>query len=688
MRRRRLALAAALVATLAGVAMLWSRQGSSARGASLLLITIDTLRADRLGAYGARSGATPVLDALAAQGTVFEQAHAAVPLTLPSHATLLSGLEPPHHGVRDNGLYVFPQERATLATHLRAHGYATAAFVGAFVLDRRFGLARGFDVYDDRIERDERRAGGLESERRAEVVVAAARAWLAAQHGPFFAWVHVYDPHAPYAAPPEWAARFPARPYEAEIAYVDAQLAGLIDVARGAAGGRLVTVVTADHGEGLGEHGERTHGFFLYEGTLRVPLIMAGAGLPRGVRKPGLARGCDLTPTLLSHLGLPVPDGLDGRDVLHGPPGREAYAETLYPRSLGFAPLYALRAGPMKLIQAPRPELYDLASDPAESHDLSADLARRAPLEGALARLLAGQTDVAAPGAPEVEERLRALGYVASGPAPSGSAPALDPKDGLVLWQRVEAAVAAEARGELPQARLELQAAVDAAPDNLALRRLLAGVLRRSRDEQGAARLLSDAAALSGRDAVAWHERALSLAALGQLEEARHCEERALALLPTLPEPRNHLGVLLARLGQPQAALAAFERTLELDPNNARAWNNRANTLRDLGRPGEAQAAYERALELAPRDPDPRNGLGVLAVQAGQLAAAERRFHEVLELDPSYDDARLNLAVVLVKQERLDEARELLDDLLRRKPEARLEARARGLRHALARAAP
>lgn len=687
LRLRRL-LAGALTLGLAALALAWWRGSGSARGSSLLLITIDTLRADRVGAYGAGAGATPGLDALAARGLVFEQARAAVPLTLPSHATLLSGLEPPHHGVRDNGLYVFPEAPATLATHLHAAGYATAAFVGAFVLDRRFGLARGFDLYDDRVERDERRAGGLESERRAEIVVAAARAWITAQRRPFFAWVHVYDAHAPYAAPDAWAARFPGQPYEAEIAYVDAQLTGLIEDARRASAGRVVTVVTADHGEGLGEHGERTHGFFVYESTLRVPLIMAGPGLPRGQRRPGLVRGCDLLPTLLAHLGLAVPDGLDGRDVLRGPPGRDAYAETLYPRSLGLAPLHALRVGALKLIQAPRPELYDLDADPGETRDLAADAARRAPLERALAHLLERQSDAAAPGAPEVEERLRALGYVAAAPAAATPASAADPKDGLVLWQRVEAAVAAEARGDLATARGELQVALAAAPDNLALRRLLAGVLRRDHDERGAAELLSDTAAAAGRDAVAWHERALSLAALGQLDQARRAEERALALNPSLPEPRNHLGVLLAQLGDPQAALVAFERTLVLDPNNARAWNNRANALRDLGRVDDARAAYLRALALAPRDPDPRNGLAVLAVQAGQAQEAERLLREVLALDASYDDARLNLAVALVKQGRIDEARLALDELLRRGPHVTLATRARDLRAALLASAP
>ena len=226
-------LVVALVAVAALVALrLWRRAPAARPQPSVLLVTIDTLRADRVAAYGGDASLTPNMNALAGQGAVFEEALASVPLTLPSHATILSGLEPPHHGVHDNGTYVFPGDRETLATLLKARGYATAAFIGAYVLDRRFGLARGFDVYDDAIERRDTGGSVLESERRGDVVVAAAQAWIERQGGPFFAWVHLYDPHAPYDPPSPHRERLAARPYDGEVAFADECFGRLVNAAR------------------------------------------------------------------------------------------------------------------------------------------------------------------------------------------------------------------------------------------------------------------------------------------------------------------------------------------------------------------------------------------------------------------------------------------------------------------------
>ena len=313
---------------LAGAAWLLRRPPAPRVPPSVLLVTIDTLRADRVGAYGGPAGLTPNIDALAAQGAVFEEALASVPLTLPSHATILSGLEPPHHGVRDNGTYVFPEGRETLATRLQAAGYATGAFMAAYVLDRRFGLARGFTHYDDAIDRRQEGASILESERRGETVVAAAEEWLGGQHGPYFAWVHLYDPHAPYDPPSPFREKHAGALYDGEVAYADACVGRLLEAARRPAAGNLVVVVLSDHGESLGEHGERTHGFFVYQSTLRIPLIAAGPGVPTR-RVPGLARTADVTPTILRLLGMdPLPQ-IDGMDLLAAGRPRESYAETL-----------------------------------------------------------------------------------------------------------------------------------------------------------------------------------------------------------------------------------------------------------------------------------------------------------------------------------------------------------------------
>jgi len=667
----------AIVAVAVGAAVLawWFFARPRPAPPSIVLITIDTLRADRVGAYGAGPGRTPTLDALAAEGVVVEDAWASVPLTLPSHATILSGLEPPHHGVHDNGTYVFPPEPPTLATLLGARGYATGAFVGAYVLDRRFGLARGFAQYDDAIERRTSGASVLESERRAETVTSAAVSWIKAQTGPFLAWVHLYDPHAPYDPPSPFRERFEGRPYEGEIAYVDASLAPLLAAARERAGDRLVVLVTADHGEGLGDHGERTHGFFVYGATLRVPLILAGAGVPRAEKRAGPARSADILPTLLALAGIAPPAGLPGSDLLRGPRPREAYAETLYPQTLGWAPLRAFRSGSLRLIEAPRPELYDLSDDPGETRDRFAERPQEAErLRAALAAVRAGEREAAAgPADAATTERLRALGYVAGAMPGAVAADAKDPKDALPLWQRLEEANWAAARGDHAAAVPVLRALLAEEPGNVAFKRALSASLRGLGRAREAAELLGSA----DGDATAWHERALALTEAGQIDEAIRSEDRARALNPLLPEVHNHIGVLQARKGRLIEALGAFDEAVRLDPNNVRAHTNRANALRSMGRVSEAREAYLSATRIAPEDADALNGLGVLAVQGGATDEAVQLFRRVLARDPSHAEARLNLAVAEARAGRPDAARIELEQILRGPGSSDVKDRAR-----------
>jgi choline-sulfatase len=644
---------------------------------SVLLVTIDTLRADRVGAYGAGPGRTPQIDGLASQGLVMEDAWASVPLTLPSHATILSGLEPPRHGVHDNGAYVFPAEPATLATVLGARGYATGAFVGAYVLDRRFGLARGFDHYDDRIERNAQGASVLESERRGEEVARAAEAWIGAQTRPFFAWVHFYDPHAPYDPPPPQRDAFAGRAYEGEVAYADACLGRVLAAARARAGARLLVAVTADHGEGLGEHGERTHGFFVYGATLRVPMVLAGPGIPSGERRRGIARSADLLPTLLARIGVPAPPRLDGVDLLGARPN-EAYAESLYPQTLGWAPLHAFRVGSLRYVDAPRPELYDLADDPGETRNRIAERPQEAGrLRGALAALRAQARAPSRAGvSAETAERLGALGYVAGSTVPSPGEASRDPKDALPLWQRFEEAGWAAARGDDAGALPALRALVRDEPGNAAFRRALSTSLRRTgRAREAAALLAGDLAA----DATGWYERALALAEAGDVAQAIGSAERALALDPSLPEVHNHLGVLRASRGETRQALAAFDEVVRLDPNNALGHCNRGNALRAMGRLPEAKDAYEAALRVSPQSVDALNGLGTLAVLGGAPDEAVALFRRVLEQQPDLAEARLNLAVAELKRGQTAAARAAIKELLRRSPSGDVASRARQL---------
>ena len=370
---------------------------------NVLLITIDTLRADRVG-----RGLTPAIDALARRGVTFTNVRATTPLTLPSHVSLMTGTLPPVHGVRENGA-VFDRKRSTIARTFRGAGYRTAAFVGAYVLNRRFGLDEGFETYDDAVRRDMARAEQLEAERPGEEVVDAALGWLATVQEPFFLWVHLYDPHAPYAPPAEYLQKAGGNAYDGEVAYADAQVSRLLEAlrSRGLESSTLVAVAS-DHGESLGEHGESTHGMLAYDATLRVPLVIAA---PRGTRE-----SVD-TPVSLAELG---PRLLHEAGVRPAAERLPVYAESRYPRRAGWHALSVLADERWKLIRSSEVELYEISRDPSEQSNLASVQANVVhAMSAALDRIQAGATQDAAV-APEAAERLRALGYV-SGVGARGS---------------------------------------------------------------------------------------------------------------------------------------------------------------------------------------------------------------------------------------------------------------------------
>ena len=659
------------------VALIWSRRPTPPPP-SLLLVTIDTLRADRVGAYGSNGGLTPALDRLAASGWLFENAVSAVPLTLPSHATLLSGLDPLHHGVRNNGTSVFPGNRGTLATILKARGYATGAFVAAVVLDRRYGLAREFDVYDDQIGREPEGRSVLESDRSCDTVVTSASAWIRAQAGPFVAWVHMYEPHVPYAPPEDLARAHPGRPYDAEVAAADRCLGRLIADAQVARPDRLVTAVTSDHGEGLGDHGESTHGLFLYQSTLHVPLVISGPGVAQGKRSQYLARAADLLPTLLVILGAPAQDGLDGRSLAGGGAG-ESYAETDYPGGFGWSPLRSWRLGNLKLIDAPDAELYDLARDPREERNLADAEPREVErLRSVLSAAL--KTEVSREErrvSSDTEERLRSLGYVAgSSLRLTTGTKARDPKSALPLFRDFERAMASEARGDITASARILASLLSRDPGNLTFRRSLASALRRSARVDEAARVLGDGSRLAPEDASVAHDLAMVLAEQGRTSEAIAFEQRAVVLDPTFADALNHLATLHAIRGEFVKARVAVERAIALDPNNARAWSNRGNIARSQGQAEEAQRSYDRALVLAPDQVEAINGLGVLAVERGRFDEAAPWFERVLVLAPGFHEARLNLAVVEWQRGHVERALELATETTRLAQDPGLRAKA------------
>jgi arylsulfatase A-like enzyme/Tfp pilus assembly protein PilF len=613
---------------------------------NVLLITLDTFRADRLGAR------TPALSRLASEGLQFEAASSPVPLTLPAHATLLSGLLPLHHGVRNNGAGAFPENRDTLATLLSRGGYRTGAFVGSFILDRRFGLARGFDRYDDEITRSADDASGVfEAERRGDQVVDRALAWLKENDArPFFAWVHLYDAHAPYAPPAPYE-----QTYDGEIAYVDAQVERLL-----AAIDRkgTIVVVVADHGESLGEHGELTHGLLLYEPTLRVPLIVAGPSLQaRVVPEPVSTVG--VAPTIARLAGVTF-NGVDGDDLLEhvgapapgrAPEGGRAhtiYAETEYPATFGWSGLAAVRSGDSKLITGTYAELFDLRRDPAESvNRLNDDRRTYRALASSLDALRA--TAVAARPTTiddETRRKLASLGYVAPAPRAGGAA-ARDPRAMAPLFRRYEEAMGLINSRREHDAIAPLEELVRDDPSNHVFRETLARALRQSGDRARAVTLYRQAVALAPHDSDAWYNLASALQENGNAAEAEAVIAEAAKRDPNRPELHNVRGVALAERGELAAAEAEFRKVIDADPRNPRAWNNLGNVLRASDRGDDAIAAYEKAIAVAPRYADALNGLGAMLVQKNRPADAIRYFDEALGITPDLYEAQLNRAVAL-----------------------------------------
>ena len=595
---------------------------------SLLLVTLDTTRADALGSYGGAVVDTPALDALAARGTRYARALSPAPLTLPAHASLLTGLAPPEHGLRDNGTHALPAEPPTLASVLAARGWATAAFVASRVLDRRFGLARGFGVYGDRMAAERVGQYGY-PERDAEAVTGEAIGWLEDRRPGerAFLWVHYYDPHAPYEPPVPYRRGGPRGDYAGEVAFVDRQVGRLLAALPERPGGWVVAVV-GDHGEAFGEHGEEGHGVFLYRTTLEVPLLLAGPGVPAGevVRETvGTRRMATTLLALLGVEGSGVPGPrLPGLPALGpDPPAEAAYSEAWMPATVyGWAPLTALTDRRWKLIVAPRPELYDLAADPGERHDRlatgreegeGAAAARRAAraearrLRDALRARQAGFARGDAPEAaadPALAADLRALGYLPGRPDQGGT---MDPKDGIALLDRFERAGELLAAGRAGEAAKALAELVAASPESVPFLSRL-----------GSARL-----------------------AAGDGEGALDAYRRAVRLDPRSEFLRLHLADALRRLGRTAEAKAEYRRALDLDPRSAPAWLALAELAHAAGETAEERRLLAEAVAAGTASAAIQARLGQLALAAGEAARAEEALARAVELAPGWATAWL-----------------------------------------------
>jgi arylsulfatase A-like enzyme/Flp pilus assembly protein TadD len=645
-----------------------NRKGIPEEDLNLLLVTIDTLRADRLSCYDDRNVQTPVLDGLARRGVRFTRAFAHTPTTLPSHVNILTGTLPLYHGVHDNGMFVLPDNQVTLAELLKERGYATAAFVGAYPLDSRFGLAQGFDRYDD----DYRSHGAqrlASAERKAEDVVEGALTWLREQRGPWFLWVHCFGPHNPYEPPEPFRTRFADRLYDGEVAYVDAALEPLFrHVQETGLMKSTLVVMTGDHGESLGEHGEKTHGYLAYNSSLWIPLMMAGPGIaPRTVNT--FVSHCDIFPTVCDWLDIKRPGHLQGDSLKAALEGeklkaRNIYFESLYPyHSRGWAPLrgYIIN-GKEKFIESPIPELYDLEADFNETRDLISPgtLRQHRPQ---LERLINRQSHADSAKARQTPDRetlakLRTLGYITAPSSPSGGrqefGPSQDIKTLLPFHTKSQEAMGIYRNGATRDAVRMLQEVLTERQDiDIAYSNLAIIYKDTERMPQALEVLRQGLKKLPDSYEVFTEYVNLLMNARQYAEVIRIIKDGSLRQMDYDPEIWNYLGVAHTHTREFDKAVLAFTRALELDPDYAVAHNNlgmvylsQAIFLKVTAPLEQAVVSFQAAARLNPDYASPWNGLGIVFRLRGEQEQSAVAMERALEIDPEFRDARYNLALV------------------------------------------
>ena len=701
-----------VVLLLASGWLLWHRvatpviQRAACAGCNVLLITIDTLRWDRVGAFGGPTspgGLTPTLDRLAAQGLRLTRAYSAAPLTLPSHTSMLTGVSPPVHGVRANGLFRLGPKLPTLATVLKDAGYRTGAFVGAFVLDARFGLNRGFDVYDDRY--GEKHAGDDTdgAERRAEDVIKPAVAWINQQSAitnqqlKWFAWVHLYDPHEPYRAPEPYASQHP--PYDAEVAYTDAMIGRLLaDLDAAHRLDRTLVVIAADHGESLGDHGERSHGVFAYDVTLRVPWIVWAGARFGGRTWDGVSQLIDLAPTTLDLLDVPAPAGFEGRSLVPAIAAGETASPPAYFEAMdanltrNWAPLTGIVSGREKLIDLPIPELYDLQADPHETANLFARAGERARTLQSLLRTTTtgfasrGSASEKTTLSADARQRLQALGYVASSAesAPRIYTDADDPKTLIGPANDLDRALASFKAGSDRAAIASVVGIVQAHPGFTTAYGVLASMQRDSGDLRGAIETLEQVMRRGIADQSTMVVLGGYLQEAGELPQAAQLLEAVVASHPDYADAYNSLGVVYSRLGKHDPAQAAFRKVLEMDPTSATAYENLGVDAIAAGKLAEAEDHLSHALELDPRLARAHNALAAVLLRQGRRADALDHWRKALQLDPRLYDALFNLGTSLYAHDR-QQARPYLERFVAEAPPARYQADIARVRQMLSR---
>jgi len=674
----------------------WSRSqadggGSLAVRNNLLLITLDTTRADHLGAYGFARARTRHLDRLAAEGVRFEWAFSPAPITLPAHASIFTGLYPFEHGVRNNGNFYLPNTMPTLATVLSNAGYRTAAFVSAFVLDRRYGLARGFETYDDRMESAETQIVALEAERRGDRTSLALTGWLdryaagslpasgqraqisRPDRRPFFAWLHLYDPHEPYRPPQPFRGAFLDSPYDGEIAFDDAIVASVLDKLgqRGLLDSTLIAII-GDHGESLGDHGEETHSMFVYDAAIRVPLMLWRPGrLPAGVVVNAPVRAIDLAPTLLELVGAPPMPAAQGRSLMPlitsssgDAESRSVYAETYLPQFyMNWAPLRMLRDRNWKYIDAPRPELYDLVHDPGELRNLAAQAPGRTnAMRDALQRITSASDGKMKPGVMDAETRrkLTALGYVGAGDEPAQprtDKPRSDPKDMITVFNQLRRANHAVRDRRFDEALPILHDVLQDDPNNAFAHLVLGSAHLGLEEYQPAIAEYRKYLELVPTSAYAHQWIAICHVRLREKDEALAEAAAALAIDPQFADSRVLRGGILASRGQYDQAIAELRAAVATDPEKSMIRLDLAKVLAEAGHDDEARREYQAILEKEPNNTAALTGLGAVRSKMGALEEAESLLRQSLQVDPAQDAARFDLGRVLEERGLRDAAR-------------------------------
>ena len=704
---------------------------------NVLLITIDTLRADHLPAYGYRRVKTPAVDGLVQDGILFKRAVAHAPITLPSHTSILTGLYPMTHGVRNNGDYYLPDDVETLAQMLKPSGYRTAAFVSAFLLDARFGLNRGFDVYDDSTTTTSSALRpDLIKRRPAGETAARVLGWLDSHYAPgagakgrepFFLWAHFFDPHLDYDPPEPFRTRYRDNFYDAEIAYTDQQVGVLLERLKklGLYGNTLV-ILTGDHGESLGEHGESAHSIFIYDSTQRIPLILKLPEESRaGTSAGGLARHVDIVPTVLDVLGLPnaAPPGLPGRSLLplalgRGPDAEVlSYAEAYLPKDYyGWSALESVDDGHHKFIEAPKPELYDLDGDPREKENLaSQDGDRAARMRAELETLRKKYASRAEPGRAAREPdaallaSLRASGYMGGLPV-SPDESGKDPKDMIGLQETILSIERRIAEEDFDGALRMLRDLLGKNPENVTARAMLAEALRKTGradeavreyeeilkrlpgsvggrlslaaihikdhiDFAAAQRELSEAQALAPKDPAAWVLLGDLSQARGRLDEALEFYRKAQAMGERSVDLSVGLGSAENKKGELAQAREELLAAVESEPDNAEAHYNLAVVLERGGDPGKAEKEYRLALRYNPRDNLSYGNLGSLYQKQGRKTEAAEALLGALKIKPDDSVALYDLGAVYMDAGREQDAVGLFEKVAR---QADGDAAARG----------